>query len=117
VALENLAIFREEGVLTRLQNQIVLLKTLLERELKPLPNVYEVRHIGFLAGIELRHPDGAPFAPELGIGAKVCRAARGFGLLTRPIRDTVVLMPPYCITDAQLAQAVGAIAAALRSCC
>jgi len=117
VALENLAIFREEGVLTRLQNQIVLLKMLLERELKPLPNVHEVRHIGFLAGIELRHPGGAPFAPELGMGAKVCRAARGFGLLTRPIRDTVVLMPPYCITDAQLAQAVGAIAAALRSCC
>ena len=33
--------------------------------------------------------------------------------LTRPIRDVVVLMPPYCITKAQLVQAVEAVALAV----
>jgi adenosylmethionine-8-amino-7-oxononanoate aminotransferase len=51
------------------------------------------------------------------MGARVCIAAREFGLLTRPIRDTVVLMPPYCITEAELEKAVCAVAAGIEACC
>lgn len=42
-------------------------------------------------------------------GARVCLAAREFGLLTRPIRDTIVLMPPLCATEEELVFAVEAI--------
>jgi len=120
VALENLAIFREEGVLSRLQLQIQRLAALLEQHLRPSPFVYEIRQRGFLAGIELRAAGGAPFvagAGGLGMGARVCEAARKYGLLTRPVRDTVVLMPPYCITDLELERAVCAVAAGIEECC
>ncbi|MEK0445920.1 MAG: adenosylmethionine--8-amino-7-oxononanoate transaminase [Verrucomicrobiota bacterium] len=116
VALENLAIFREERVLEKLQAKIERLGVLLRRELATLPWVREIRQCGFLAGIEMGQEGGEAFSPELSMGKKVCLAARQFGLLTRPIRDTLVLMPPYCITDAELEEAVVALACAVRLC-
>jgi adenosylmethionine-8-amino-7-oxononanoate aminotransferase len=106
-ALASLAIFREERVLETLAVKIARLSELLAR-FQSNPHVGEVRQCGFMAGIELRG-----FPPEALTGAKVCMAARARGLLTRPIRDTIVLMPPYCITDAQLVQAVEAIEQAI----
>jgi adenosylmethionine-8-amino-7-oxononanoate aminotransferase len=48
-------------------------------------------------------------AKRVDFAAKVCLAARSHGLLTRPIRNVIVLMPPLCITSAQLATAIEAI--------
>ena len=101
-ALASLAIFREERVLENLQPKIARLAALLEG-VRTLPHVTGIRQCGFIAGIDVVRD-----------GAKVCLAARRHGLLTRPIRDTVVLMPPFCITDAQLAAAVEALVAAIR---
>ena len=101
-ALASLAIFREERVLENLQPKIAHLTALLEG-VRALPHVTGIRQCGFIAGIDV-----------LRDGAQVCLAARRHGLLTRPIRDTVVLMPPFCITDAQLAAAVAALVAAIR---
>jgi adenosylmethionine-8-amino-7-oxononanoate aminotransferase len=117
VALENLAIFREERVLERLQGQIRLLAGLLDTRLKPSPFVYEIRRCGFVAGIELRQPGGIPFDARLRMGARVCLAAREFGLLTRPVLDTLVLMPPFCVSDKELEVAVGALASAIEVSC
>ena len=116
VALENLAIFREERVLERLQTQILRLTELLARYLGSLPWVFEIRQCGFLAGIELRQKGGVLFSAEAGVGARVCLAARRRGLLSRPIRDTLVLMPPFCITDAELEEAVRILAEAVVEC-
>lgn len=101
VALENLAIFREENVLGSLVKKIARFTELLA-DLRTQPGITEVRQCGFIAGIDVAKN-----------GSRVCVAARKYGLLTRPIRDMVVLMPPYCITDAQLETAVSAIARAL----
>ena len=101
VALENLAIFREEDVLGSLAKKIARFTELLAG-LRTQPGITEVRQCGFIAGIDVAKN-----------GARVCVAARKHGLLTRPIRDMVVLMPPYCIADAQLETAVSAIARAV----
>ncbi len=110
-ALENLAIFRDEGVLARLQPKIRLLGELLRERLAPLPHVAEVRQCGFVAGVELMADPAArrPFPPGDLVGVRVCGAARAHGLLTRPIRDTLVLMLPYVVTDDQLVTAVEAL--------
>jgi adenosylmethionine-8-amino-7-oxononanoate aminotransferase len=117
VALENLAIFREEGVLARLQGQIRRMAGLLDTRLRASPFVHEIRQCGFVAGIELRRPGGIPFEAGSRMGAKVCLAAREFGLITRPVLDTLVLMPPFCITDQELEKAVDALAAAIEAGC
>jgi len=77
------------------------------------PNVHEVRQCGLISGIELRQPDGEPFPAERRMGTAVCVAVRDHGLLTRPIRDTIVLMPPLCVTEEEIAMAVAAIGAAV----
>ena len=115
-ALANLAIFREEQVIDKLQPKIARLAELVA-PLRSMPHIFEVRQCGFIAGIEVRQCDGRPFPVSARIGAKICLAARAHGLLTRPIRDTIVLMPPYCSTDSQLTRAVSAIAKAIEEVC
>jgi adenosylmethionine-8-amino-7-oxononanoate aminotransferase len=115
-ALANLRIFREEKVLAALQPKIALMRDL-ATELKLNRFVADVRQCGFVMGIEVAQPGGEPFDWRAQTGARICDAARKHGLLTRPVRDTIVLMPPYCITDAQLAQAFTAIEAAINEVC
>ncbi len=111
-ALASLDVFRDESVLEHLQPKIALMHDLLEG-LKSRPGVFEIRQCGFIAGIEVRQTDGQPFPWQERTGGRICEAARKFGLLTRPVLDTIVLMPPLCTTPDQLAHAVDAIARAL----
>jgi adenosylmethionine-8-amino-7-oxononanoate aminotransferase len=111
-----LEIFRTENVLAQLQEKIRLMSSFLE-PIAAMRHVAEVRQCGFIAGIELKREDGTPFDWTLQTGAQVCMAARRRGLLTRPIRDVIVLMPPYCITEAQLKQTVAAIGEAIEEVC
>jgi adenosylmethionine-8-amino-7-oxononanoate aminotransferase len=41
--------------------------------------------------------------------------AREYGLITRPILDTIVLMPPLCSTEEELEFAVSALRCAISS--
>ena len=111
-AKASLEIFENEKVLDSLAPRIEALRAELS-ELRELPWVADVRQCGFIAGVELHQSDVEPGQ----LGAAVCLAARRHGLLTRPIRDVVVLMPPFCITEAQLRQAVQAIKAAIVEVC
>ncbi len=108
VALENLRIFREENVLANLQPKIARLAELLRARIAPLSGVREIRQSGFIFGIELQSTGAAGTA-----GREACDRARQHGLLTRPIGEVIVLMPPYCITDAQMDRAVEAIRAGI----
>jgi adenosylmethionine-8-amino-7-oxononanoate aminotransferase len=60
------------------------------------------RQLGLIAGIDV---DAS--------GSEVCLAARKHGLLTRPIQNTLVLMPPLCVTEMELRQMVSAVQRAL----
>lgn len=115
-ALASLDVFRDEAVLENLQPKIRLMERVL-RELSEFPSVFETRQCGFLAGIEVRHPTGEPFAWQARTGGRICEAARRHGLLTRPVLDTVVLMPPLCTTEDQLARAGEALSQAIREVC
>lgn len=111
-ALANLSIFREESVLEVLRGKIARMAEML-LALATQDHVADVRQCGFIAGIELKRDGREAFPAADRIGARVCLAARRHGLLTRPIRDTLVLMPPYCISDAQLEQSVDAFSKAI----
>jgi adenosylmethionine-8-amino-7-oxononanoate aminotransferase len=106
-AKASLEIFEKEQVLEAMQPKIEHLASSLAG-FADLRGVEDVRQCGFIAGIELR---------ESGDAAKVCLEARGRGLLTRPIREVIVLMPPLCITIRQLTQAVEAIQASIIQVC
>ncbi len=116
-ARASLAIFREEQVLEKLAPKIDLLSRLLG-ELESQRHVGAVRQCGFMAGIDLVDDAGQPYGLEGQVGARVCVAARKHGLLTRPVTgNTLVLMPPLCVTEAQIEQSVEALALGIEEIC
>ena len=116
-ALANLGIFEHEETLRKLQPKIRRMGELL-CELAAEPHVGDIRQCGFIAGIDVvSEKPSHPYPWQKQTGAKVCRAARKHGLLTRPVGDTLVLMPPLCFTESELAQAVEALRLGIRDVC
>jgi len=68
-----------------------------------LPNVGDIRQVGLVVGIELVRDwqTRKPFELRERAGIRVCEAMARRGVLTRPIGNVIVLMPPYCTTPAQ----------------
>ena len=114
--LASLDIFEEEKTLANLAPKIALLRELLA-ELKSHPNVHDIRQCGFIAGIEVGQANGDPYPWELKTGIRICEAAKAHGLLTRPVLNTIVLMPPFCITEQELRKAANALRAAIDEVC
>lgn len=112
-ALANLRIFDEEKVLEQLPSKIAAFAAALEEARQQCPHFGEIRQVGLIAGIDLVEAgSGAPLDWRRETGGKVCRQARRYGLLTRPIRDTLTLLPPLCMTEEQIRQCVSALARA-----
>lgn len=112
-ALGSLKVFEEEGVLESLPAKISTLKNSLAKEATRVPHWGEIRQVGLIAGIDLiDEKDGSELDWRLQTGARVCRLARRYGLLTRPVRDTLTLMPPLCSSEEQIREMVFALAEA-----
>lgn len=90
------------------------LRSELER-LWRLPTVGDIRQVGLVAGIELVKDwrTRKPFDLRERAGIRVCEAMARRGVLTRPIGNVVVLMPPYCTTPTQLHRMVDALEGAI----
>lgn len=109
-ALANLRVFEEEQVLEQLPAKIGAFSEALREAEARCPYFGEVRQIGLIAGIDLVDAaGGGPLDWREETGAKICRMARRHGLLTRPIRDTLTLMPPLCSNENQIREAVLAL--------
>ena len=94
------------------------LEQVLRNELESLwslPNVGDIRQVGLIAGIELvkNWRSREPFDLRERAGNQVCEAMARRGVLTRPIGNVIVLMPPYCTTAEQARQMVWALQEAI----
>jgi adenosylmethionine-8-amino-7-oxononanoate aminotransferase len=80
-----------------------------------LPQVGDIRQVGLVAGIELVKDwrTRTPFALCERAGIRVCEAMARRGVLTRPVGNVIVLLPPYCTTRTQLQKMVAALADAV----
>jgi len=80
------------------------------KSLWSLSNVGDIRQVGLVCGIELvkNWRTREPFDLRQRAGIRVCEAMAKRGVLTRPIGNVIVLMPPYCTTAAQLEKIVAA---------
>ncbi len=106
-ALANLRVFEEEGVLDALPALVETLREALESVSERCRHFGVTRQVGMIAAIDLIDADsGGELDWRRETGAQVCRAARRHGLLTRPIRDTLTLMPPLCSSEDQIRDAV-----------
>jgi adenosylmethionine---8-amino-7-oxononanoate aminotransferase len=114
-ALESLKLFKSERTLPRLQPKIQVLHQGLERLLE-LPHVGAVRQAGFMAGVELMRDKAkrAAYRYEEAVGARVCRRARDYGVILRPLGDVVVLMPPLCLSLTELDFLLAVVEASIK---
>ena len=97
-ALASLEIFEQERTLEKLKPKIALLAAELKacRALKP---VVATRQCGFIGAVEV-----GPYPWEARAGIRVCEQARTMGVLTRPVGNVIVILPPLCVTEDELRQ-------------
>ncbi|MBB4616690.1 adenosylmethionine--8-amino-7-oxononanoate transaminase [Sphingomonas abaci] len=106
-AAANLAIWRDEPVLDRIaalaRRQAERLARVADR-----PGFAGARSLGTIAAIDVEGPPGYLST----LGPRLLEYFRARDLLVRPLGNTVYVMPPYCIDDADLDAVHDAIAAA-----
>lgn len=104
-AVANLEIWRDEPVLQRIAD----LGARQQARLDALSGVTGKRRIGSIAAMEVPVGDGGYLAA---IGPRLLKHFRERDVLLRPLGNTVYVMPPYCIDDAELDTVYEAIATA-----
>lgn len=110
-ALANLELFERERTLEALQPKIAHLG----RRLEPIaahPAVHEIRRRGFMGGVEL-----GPYPDDPKVAHRVCMKVRERELILRNLGNVVVLMPPLCITEAEIDHLTGVLAWAIDEVC
>jgi adenosylmethionine-8-amino-7-oxononanoate aminotransferase len=102
-ALATLDVFEQEETLGAVRPRIRQLERRLA-EFREIAHVGDARQRGLMAGIELvRDRDTkAEYEPADRVGTQITRAARRRGVVTRPLGNVIVVMPPLCITEAEL---------------
>ena len=109
-ALASLELLQSSGSIRARQR----LEQCLRKELTALwhcPNIGDIRQVGLIVGVELvrNWRTRKPFDLRERAGIRVCEAMARQGVLTRPVGNVVVLMPPYCTTPAQVRRMVTAL--------
>jgi adenosylmethionine-8-amino-7-oxononanoate aminotransferase len=106
-ALANLEILSTPNFSNSLKKKIHYLDTL-SQVFWNNPNVGDVRQTGLILAIEIveNRETRKLFSPDLRIGWRISEAAKDLGLLTRPIGDVLLIMPPLSISKKQLFQCV-----------
>jgi len=102
-ALANLAVWREEPV----DERIAALGERQQERLDRLPSIARnIRRKGTIAAFEFG-PDDASYMSDL--GPRLLAFFRERDLLLRPLGNTIYVMPPYCIGEADLDRIYDAI--------
>ena len=87
-----------------MQPKIAYLERRLKEEFLSLTHVSDVRHWGFMVGIELAEDKKSRrgYPSEKRMGHKVILEARKRGVMIRPLGDIIILMPPLTMSEEEL---------------
>jgi adenosylmethionine-8-amino-7-oxononanoate aminotransferase len=110
-ALANLQIWDEEPV----QERITALAQSQSRHLDRLRNyavLESVRQAGTITAMDLKVPDSGYLAA---IGPRLQAHFCASHVLLRPLGNTIYVLPPYCVSEADLSEIYGAIAAFIET--
>jgi adenosylmethionine-8-amino-7-oxononanoate aminotransferase len=105
----NLAVWREEPVRERIATLATRQSAIL-KEVSALPRLRDPRQIGTVIAIDVAEPDAGYLSQ---VGPRLKASFRRSPVLLRPLGNTIYVMPPYCIDEADLAQVAAAIVSAV----
>jgi len=107
-ALACLELFESESTMESVAKITEVLSSSLAR-LSQRVDVKRVRQTGLMVGVDLLSPEGLELDHALRTGHAVCQEARHFGVIFRPLGDTIVIMPPLCMDPKQVKQVVATL--------
>lgn len=115
VALENIRKLRPLIADSTMRRRIARFGELLDEAFASHPRVRELRQRGLAAALDLAPSRGSPenFPVSTRTGLQVCLRARAHGLLLRPLGDSLLLVPPLCLDERELAELVARTARAI----
>ena len=107
----NLAVWREEPVRERVATLAARQARLLA-ELADIPGAANPRQAGTIIAFDLEDSRGGGYLSDL--APRLMARFREQGVLLRPLGNTIYVMPPYCVEEADLACVGSAIAEAIE---
>ena len=116
VALRNLRIIEEEGLIANAGAMGERLGRGLRDALGEHPHVANIRSLGLMAGLSLVRDasTGERYEPSEGVGGSVARHLREEGgVVTRFVVDELVMAPPLVISEGEVDQIVASLAEAI----
>ena len=116
VALKNLEVMERDKMVPNVKNGIgPYMQRRLRETFEGHPIVGEVRGIGLIAAIELVADKAKrEFFPNIGDVGTHCRNyCFSSGLVSRAIRDTMVLAPPFIISESEVEEIIAKLKAAI----
>jgi putrescine aminotransferase len=116
VALKNLEVMETKGLVARVKDTIgPYLQRRLHETFENHPIVGEVRGKGLMAAIELvPNREERAFFPNIGEVGSHCRNyCFGSGLISRAIRDTMVLAPPLTVSEDEIEEIIAKLKSAI----
>lgn len=116
VARANLELFKKEQIIQALSEKVKIIKSELEK-FRTLSHVGEIRQVGMIAGIELvRNSESRePYLPEDGIIRSVICEAQHRGMITRPLGNVIVFIPPLSSTPWELQEMLNILYESIKS--
>ena len=105
-ALANLDVWQGEPVAARVAGLAAMQEAQLHR-FRDDPRFENVRRAGTIAALDLKASDAGYLAD---IGPRLQAFFRARDLVLRPLGNTIYVLPPYCVTQADLDAIYGAIA-------
>ena len=109
-AAANIAIWQDEPVADRIAALAARQRAMIDR-LAALPLARNPRVCGTIAAIDIATPDAGYLSA---LAPRLLRMAREAGVLLRPLGNTIYVLPPYCLDEADHAQIEAVIERALR---
>ena len=104
VAIRNIRILKDEGIIERVRNDTGPYLQKRWRELADHPLVGEVRGVGFIGALELVADKATRrFFPDRGAVGTICRDhCFSNGLVMRAVRDTMIISPSLIMERTQI---------------
>ena len=87
------------------------------REIAKHPNIGELRGIGYMWALEAVQDRATktPFASDLSVSERIANTCTDHGLICRPLGQSVVLCPPFNLTDEQMDEMCDKLNSALNA--
>ena len=114
IALKAIDVVMNEGLAENVRTMTPKFEAGLKR-LAEKPNIGEWRGKGLMGALEAvaDKESKTPFDGSLSVSERIANACTDQGLICRPLGQSIVLCPPFIITDAQMDEMFGKLEAAL----